>query len=384
MESKRWFYAKMELLMVTEEELLMVTEDEIEAEKNWTIDELRDKWPVLTHADLLQPPKPPNYLVDGLIRQPSVICFYGPPGGLKTMLLLDLYVCIATGEPWLTPSPLLVGGGESYQVKQGPVFILDQENGIDRLRERIGALCRGRGVSPVPIYGLSLPNPPFNANNLKHTDFLADQIKEVGAIFCIVDSLSAVSGDTEENTSKMAQIMRNLRLVSESCGATLAIIHHPRKGTSTETGGREGDRLRGHGSIEASLDLAVYVDRKDDTLILKTTKTRDNPWPQLQIEWSYELDENKALLRCWLWSNGIVEPGASKYAAQVEQLPEILKGMEKPPSKHTLCQEIEKVFGVSEYDGRKIIKEGVKQGIIIEESTGTSKTSPKRYKFPSC
>jgi RecA-family ATPase len=340
---------------------------------------LTGKWPILTDRDLLLPSRPPSYLINGLVRQPSVICFYGPPGGLKTMLMLDLYVSIASGQPWLISSPLF-GEGDSYQVKQGPVFILDQENGIDRLRERIGAICRGRDVSPVPMYGLSLPNPPFNANDIRHTNFLADQLRDVGAVFCVVDSLSAVSGETDENTSRMATIMRNLRLCSESSGATLAIIHHPRKGSSTETAGREGDRLRGHSSIEASLDAAIYVDRKKNTLILKTTKTRDDPWPQLQIGWNYILAENKALLRAWFCSEGIVQPKSSKFAGIIENLPEILRDLKGLSSQNQLCQKLQDTFELKRNQGLKVIKAAVEKGVIFEESTGDSKTSPKRYR----
>jgi hypothetical protein len=208
---------------------------------------------------------------------------------------------------------------------------------------------------------------------------LAEQLKRVGAVFCIVDSLSAISGGEDENSSAMAGIMRNLRLCSDFSGATIAIIHHPRKGSSTETGGREGDRLRGHGSIEASLDLAIYVDRKENTLVLKGTKMRDDPWPKFQIGWNYALDEYKTLLRAWFCNEGIVQPGPSKFASIVESLPGILKGL-KEPSKNQLCQKLQDTFELKRNQGLKVIKAAVKQGVIIEENTGDYRTSPKRYR----
>lgn len=352
-------------------------EKPIESERDFVI---ADKWHILTHADLLQPAKPPIYLVNNLIRLPSLICFYGSPGTLKTMLMLDLAISVASGQNWLIPSPL--SAGEAYPTKQGPVFILDQESGINRLRERIGALCRGRGVDSIPIHAVSIPRTPFNAYNLSHTNYLADQLKEVGAIFCIVDSLSAVSGIVEENSSLMRVIMRNLRLCSESSGACLAIIHHPRKGTSTETGGREGDRLRGHGSIEGELDLAVLVERRESVLTLKQTKPRDEPWPYLQVEWGFTPAESGGLLQCWFWGNGIVQPKSKspKYVDILEKLPGLLKGLGKEPSQNMLCKMIEDNYGYKKNQGKQIIELGVKQGILIEESTGDSSTSPKRYR----
>lgn len=352
-------------------------EKPIESERDFVI---VDKWHILTHADLLQPAKPPIYLVKNLIRLPSLICFYGSPGTLKTMLMLDLAISVASGQPWLIPSPL--SAGEAYPTRQGPVFILDQESGINRLQERIGALCRGRGVDSIPIHAVSIPNPPFNAYNLSHTNYLADRLKEVKAVFCIVDSLCAVSGGIEENSSSMAVIMRNLRLCSENSGATIVIVHHPRKGSSTETGGREGDRLRGHGSIESELDLAVFVDRKEGVITLKQTKERDDPWPHLQVEWGFARAESGALLHGLFWGNGIVQPKSKspKYVDILEKLPGLLKGIGKEPSQNKLCKMIEDAYGYKKSQGKQIIELGVKQGILIEESTGDSSTSPKKYR----
>lgn len=42
-----------------------------------------------------------TYIVDGLIEQGSLNIVYGAPGCLKTMLLIDMAVCVASGQPWL-------------------------------------------------------------------------------------------------------------------------------------------------------------------------------------------------------------------------------------------------------------------------------------------
>ena len=54
----------------------------------------------------------------------------------------------------------------------------------------------------------------------------------------------------------------------------MVVIHHPRKGGAN--GGRAGDALRGHSSIEAAVDLALHVMREPNTseVSVRSTKTR--------------------------------------------------------------------------------------------------------------
>ena len=55
------------------------------------------------------------------------------------------------------------------------------------------------------------------------------------------------------------------------------------------SGARAGDALRGHSSIEASLDLALHVVREPDSskVTIRSTKTRGVDVPQVQAEFNY-------------------------------------------------------------------------------------------------
>ena len=59
----------------------------------------------------------------------------------------------------------------------------------------------------------------------------------------------------------------------------MIVIHHQRKGSAgaSDPGQRKGDTLRGHSTIEASLDMALLVERngREDAVIVTPTKTRD-------------------------------------------------------------------------------------------------------------
>lgn len=65
--------------------------------------ELFRNWKLRSLADAYRPRPPLYYLVDGLLPAPSLSIVYGGPGSLKSMLLADLCVCVASGQPWLQP-----------------------------------------------------------------------------------------------------------------------------------------------------------------------------------------------------------------------------------------------------------------------------------------
>ncbi len=339
---------------------------------------LTQRWKVLSIADLLTPPKRPDYLVDSMLRTPGLSCFYGVPGDLKSMFLMDLAVCVASGGPWLEPLPQ-VGAGGAYPVKQGAVLWLDMDNGQNRLQERFGALCRARGVDIAPLHAISFPRPVFDASKPEEAELLAEQIGELGAVFCVVDNLGTVSGGRDENASQMIDVMANLRWVTEKTGAHLATIHHARKGIGTGKA-REGDRLRGHSSIEASLDLAILIERAGDDLTVKSTKTRDDPISPFVARWTFDKTEDGALNKARFWHVEELKAKRPEYITAGEELPDLLRGMLEAPNQNQLAKAIGDTYEIKRAQALEAINYAVSRGLIVEEKTGAGKTSPKLYK----
>lgn len=335
------------------------------------------RWNVLGVDTLLQPPEPPEFLVDGMIRIPSLTSVYGVPGDLKTMLCLDLAVAVASGAPWAEPLPD-VGTGGAYYVKQGPVLVLDQDNGEARLRERFGALLRGRNVNNAPVYAISLPRPVFDASNPEEADLLAEQIAALGAVLCMVDNLGTVSGGRDENSSQMVDVMANLRWVSESTGCGVIVVHHARKGNGA--GGREGDRLRGHSSIEASLDLALLVERTDDDLTVRSTKTRDNPVKPFTLRWTYALTDQGALHKARFWHVCTTAPHRPEYKVIGDELGDLLTGMDKSPNQAGLRAQIRGTYGVGDSTARQAIEYAETHNVIGYVRQGAHSNAPKIYR----
>ena len=257
-----------------------------------------DPWQAFTLADAYQDRPPVEYVAAGLFALPSVNIIYGSPGTLKSLLMADLAICAAAGVEWLSAASWITGNkARAYPTRQCPVMWLDFDGGRRRTDNRIGALGRARDLPiDTPIIYYSMPNPWLNATDKNSIGALILRAKELGAMLIIIDNLGVVSGGADENSAEMIQVMSLFRQLSEETGAAVILIHHPRKGNGI--GGRAGDTLRGHSSIEASLDLALLVEREElaDTVSIKCTKARGADVLPFSAVFTYEDDQNGDLV----------------------------------------------------------------------------------------
>jgi hypothetical protein len=120
-----------------------------------------------------------------------------------------------------------------------------------------------------------MPSPWLQANERSSVGNLAQHIKAREVKLVAIDNLGTVLGGVDENSSEMIQVMTNFRWLAEETGAAVVIIHHERK--STGSLGKSHEGLRGHSSINAALDLALLVERKNSSreISIRSTKSRD-------------------------------------------------------------------------------------------------------------
>lgn len=234
-------------------------------------------WQIFTPADAYKPRDPLPYLIADVLFYPSLSIIYGGPGSLKSMILADLAVCVATGTPWLEPLAGQVTA-RSYYTMQSPVLWIDFDNGRRRTHERFDAIGRAYGMAEnAPLYYVSMGRPQLDLTSYAMGDGLLKLISRLGTRLVIIDNLGLVIGDAEENSGEMAQVMGNLRSICEDGDCAVAVVHHQRKSNGTgDKGVRRGETLRGHSSIEAALDLALLVERKEgaDAVTVFPTKVR--------------------------------------------------------------------------------------------------------------
>lgn len=261
------------------------------------------EWKVRTLKDAYKPREALKYLVEPIITLPSLNIFYGAPGNMKTLLLMDMAICIASGQDWLPFAPWVdkLERFIPFKVIQAPVVWIDLDIGKRRSDERFEALGKARKLkTDIPLFYYSMPIPMLDASNQDMMKFYEKVIQQHKAKFVVVDNLGVVKGKAKENDDSMTMVMSAFRQISERNEISQEIIHHQRKGANGDNGNnnRIGESLRGFGSIEASLDYAFLIDRindTSDTLKIMSTKTRDIDIPPFGAKFTFESKDNREL-----------------------------------------------------------------------------------------
>jgi len=257
-------------------------------------------WQIFTLSDAYQERQPLKYYVDGVFHEASLNLVFGAPGSLKSMLLADMAASVAIGKTWLSPLPTVESqGGRSFQTVQTSVLWVDYDNGRRRTHERFSAIGKGHGLPEnAPIHYVSMGTPwlDMSLNNGEELDqralragavALMELIQARSYMLVIVDNLGLISGDADENSGDMKTVMGNLRNIADLTSAAIIVVHHQRKGGAGS--GRSSDAMRGSSSIEASLDLALWVERTDkSTVTIMATKERGAEVPTFGAQFTYQ------------------------------------------------------------------------------------------------
>jgi len=346
--------------------------------------QLRQRWRVLGVEEMLRPTEPPSYLVDGLFRMPSLACLFGPPGDLKSMLAMDLMVSVASGQDWLPRGPV-DAPGQGYRVHRSPCLWFDADQGEARLRERFGAMLRTRNLEnkQPPLSTISLPSPPLDLGNAADAELLRQQMIALGTKLLVIDNLGVVSGGKDENTSAMVAVMASARYIAESTSSVVIVIHHSRK-PGGQTGDRLGDRIRGHSSIAASLDLALAIEKDGDCVTLRAAKSRDEVIEPFKAVWHYSNRSDGALVRARFHYGGVPVARRKAVDRAIEDIPDIVTEMERQsgyqPNQTRLRGAIRERHGVSDQVARRAIERAVEAKTIIVESAGEHRSAAKSYR----
>jgi hypothetical protein len=228
-----------------------------------------DEWKPIPMEKIMNGGEPTRYLVDGIIEEKSLNVFYGAPASFKTMILMDCAICVAAGIPWLADDK----GKGGFETRQCPVVWLDFDNGENRVLKRFHAMLGARGLlgKDVPMHVYAPDSSIFDASDARQVDMVSRLLDKCKAGLTVADNLCLISGATDENSADMKTVMSNLRMIINRTGSSFVPIHHQKKGRSE---GRAGDSLRGHSSIEASLDLAMLVGKEGNHAKMTPTKVR--------------------------------------------------------------------------------------------------------------
>lgn len=215
----------------------------------------------------------PAFVVADLVAADGLTMLGGRKKLGKSRLCLQLAIAVASGAPFLGRPTL-----------QGPVLYLCLEDGLARIKHRLG-----QAGAPADLSITYLPAfRPLDEGGL--TD-LADWLDRLAPRLCIIDTLTAArSGRVRENESgDIADILNGLRRLAQDARTALLLAHHHGK----HSYGDAGDDLRGSSAIAGASDinLGFYKSEAGYTLL---SEGRDIEGAELRLEfdmvaWAWRL-----------------------------------------------------------------------------------------------
>lgn len=218
----------------------------------------------ISGSELLSRETKIEYLIDGIIESNTTGLIFGPPGGGKTFIILDIALCVATGESW-----------NGRKVAQGNViyFCAEGNAGIPR---RIQAWLDTHGMKSEDLHLLHVSTGTIDFSQ-ENKELVTKTIQEISKnnsapiSLIIIDTLARhmPAGDDENSNKDMSKLIRLSDSIRENVGnCVVNFVHH--------TGNSSQNRARGASALTAALDYAISCNSGELTF----TKMKDAETPK--------------------------------------------------------------------------------------------------------
>jgi hypothetical protein len=203
-----------------------------------------------------------EWLLKGAIAKGETSLWIAPPGRLKSALMMDISICVASGADW-----------RGYKSKQKcGVIYFALERG-DLVKRRTAAHKKRERLTGLPI---AIAPGIINLMDPRCVSIIVETIRDAEKRFgCSVgfaafDTLAkgvAAGGGDENQAKDLGAALANLRRAQELTGAHIAIISH--------TGKDEKRGARGSNSQDGDVDVVVQISGDGPIKVATVTKAND-------------------------------------------------------------------------------------------------------------
>jgi DNA-binding transcriptional ArsR family regulator len=218
---------------------------------------------VWTPETIWAPLPAPDYLVDRVAVRGTLALLVAYGASLKTWLLADGAIAVATGTRWL----------HRFNTQPGRALLIDFESGDWELRRRVHRIAHGRAL-PLPVEGFAFVTMP-TVSLVDDAFYTALEPHAKEYAFIGIDSLAAGSGGIDENDARFATSLNRLKSLAATTGCVIVVLHHSRKGSP---GQREDadprEMVRGSSAIFNACDVVLQLVRRADRFLVQQTKAR--------------------------------------------------------------------------------------------------------------
>jgi hypothetical protein len=178
---------------------------------------------------------PPEWLVQGLVPEKSLVVAFGPPKAFKSFVALSLALHVADNKPWF-----------GYTVRQGVAVYVAGE-GTGGLSTRLRAMRTAYDISiDAPLF---IIRKAVNFRDHAAVQALAKLIREtvgdgVPVRMVVIDTLArAMPGADENSAQEVGLVIAECDWLKEDLDTTIMLVHH--SGKDESKGARGTSALRG-------------------------------------------------------------------------------------------------------------------------------------------
>jgi len=223
-----------------------------------------------------------NWYVKGYIPEKSIVMWGGKRASFKSWSALHLAVALASGMPLFN----------KFETTKVSVLYIDEENGIETLKDRISKIKQGMGITEslenlgyVSFEGIKLDRIEWRD---KINNFLTDH----NPCVIIVDSFRRIISTEENDATEVNKVFTELiRPIIQEHNCTWILIHHLRKGVGGKAPEDIMDELRGSSELTNYADIVIIFTRPpkvQNRFIFREAKCRrakEQPPYMIEMKW---------------------------------------------------------------------------------------------------
>lgn len=201
-----------------------------------------------------------EWLIESLLPKQGITALSGNPGDFKTWTTIHIALCVARNIPVFN----------RFNVDQGGVLVVDEEDHIRLLKKRLGSL--GAQDSDNIFY---LSQSGLKVDSLDVRNNILKIVKEKDIKLLILDSLVRVHSQDENDAGGMSKVFKGLQDFIKA-GVSILFTHHHRKQQGFGSNNL-GQSMRGSSDILAAVDCHITVEKNRDEenkLVFKQSKLR--------------------------------------------------------------------------------------------------------------
>jgi hypothetical protein len=220
--------------------------------------------PYRSMSELIVEPPAKKSLIKGVIARGENSAWVAPPGGMKSALMAELTICVASGTDW--------HGFKNKETAGVLYFALER---ADLVRRRLLAHGERLGRMDLPIF---LSSAVVNLSRTESVDMIVatiDQIEQendnisIGLlIFDTFAKLIAAFGGDENTAKDHGKVFANIERIKNRKNVHVAFVAH--------TGKDETKGMRGSSAAPGDVDILVEI-RGDGIKTANVTKANDRP-----------------------------------------------------------------------------------------------------------